>query len=66
MGPDGISACFLKEVADPIAAPLTKLYNNLWKLVLFLISGSVSMLHQFTKGDHVIIQVTLDQFLWFQ
>ena len=28
VGPDGISARFLKEVAEPIAAPLTKLYNR--------------------------------------
>ena len=29
--PDGISVCFLKEVAEPIAAPLTKLLTNLKK-----------------------------------
>ena len=28
VGPDGISARFHKEVAEPIVAPLTKLYNK--------------------------------------
>ena len=28
-GPDGLSAAFLREVANEIAAPLTNLYNQL-------------------------------------
>ena len=28
MGPDGLSARFLKEVSDEIVDPLTKLYNK--------------------------------------
>ena len=63
VGPDGISARFLKEVAESVAAPLTKLYNksletgvvpNKWKC------SNVTPVH---KGDHVMTQETSDQFL---
>ena len=50
--PDGISVCFLKEVSEPIAAPLTKLLINLWKPHQWKCSN-VTPVH---KGDHVTIQ----------
>ena len=63
MGPDGISACFLKEVAEPIAAPLTKFYNKSLEAGVVLNQWKCSNVTPVHKGCHVIIQVTLDQSL---
>ena len=49
---DGISVCFLKEVAEPIAAPLANLLTNLKKPHQWKCSN-VTPVH---KGDHVMIQ----------
>ena len=65
-GPDGISACFLRSVAEELAVPLTFIFNmsirsgsipKAWK------QSNVSPIH---KGEVVMIQGILDQFLLFR
>lgn len=56
VGLDGISVCFLKEIAEPITAPLTTLYNKPLEAYIIPNQWKCSNVTPVHKGDHVIIQ----------
>ena len=69
VGPDGLSVRFLKEVAEQIVIPLTKIYNKSLKSGVVPQSWKCSNVTPVHKGgpcNHVMIRVTSDLSQLFQ
>ena len=65
IGPDGLSARFLKEISNEIAEPLTKLYNDSLRTGCIPSDWKKSYITPVFKGGLQMIHLTIDQLQLF-